>query len=90
MGQEIRDLEADADRLNLESYATRLRAMGYRCEIAIGYGSPKKAIPLLVNEKKVDLLVMGAHGHEAMFDLIFGTTISAVRHAVRVPVMVVR
>jgi manganese transport protein len=90
MGSEIRDLEAETDLRNLENYATRLREMGYQVEIAIGFGSPKRAIPKLVNEKGVDLLVMGAHGHKAMFDLVFGTTISAVRHAVTIPVLVVR
>ena len=33
---------------------------------------------------------MGAHGHRGIKDLIFGNTISAVRHHVAVPVLVVR
>jgi len=43
-----------------------------------------------VNEKGADLLVMGAHGHRVLKDLIFGTTIGAVRHAVKIPVLIVR
>ncbi|MCB0577546.1 MAG: universal stress protein, partial [Saprospiraceae bacterium] len=53
-------------------------------------GTAKKAVPLLVNENNVDLLVMGAHGHHTFKDLIFGTTVGAVRHAVKMPVLVVR
>jgi manganese transport protein len=75
---------------NLEEYARALRELGYNCEAYIGYGTAKKAIPLLVREKGADLLVMGAHGHRAFKDLIFGTTVGAVRHAVDIPVLIVR
>jgi len=37
-----------------------------------------------------DLIVMGAHGHRRLKDLIFGNTIDPVRHALRVPILVVR
>jgi manganese transport protein len=90
MGSEIRDYETQADKENLRKYAQNLQDMGYKCEVIIGYGSAKTAIPKLVNEKGVDLLVMGAHGHKAFKDLVFGATIDAVRHAVNIPVLVVR
>lgn len=90
MGSEIQDLETRSDVQHLEQYALQLREMGYSCEAFIGYGTAKKAIPLLVNEKGADLLVMGAHGHRALKDLIFGTTVEAVRHAVKIPVLIVR
>jgi manganese transport protein len=90
LGSEISDLETSSDVQNLEKYAESLREMGYNCETFIGYGSAKKAIPLLVKEKGADLLVMGAHGHHTLKDLIFGTTVGAVRHAVKIPVLIVR
>ena len=90
MGSDIQDLETRADVQMLEEYAQHLRELGYRCEAFIGYGTAKKAIPLLVNEHNADLLVMGAHGHRALKDLAFGTTVGAVRHAVKVPVLIVR
>ncbi|HAD15088.1 MAG TPA: iron/manganese transporter [Saprospirales bacterium] len=90
MGNEIHDQETRADALILEQYANALSEMGYACEAFIGYGSAKKAIPLLVKEKNADLLVMGAHGHRAFKDLVFGTTVGAVRHAVEIPVLIVR
>ncbi|MCE7925277.1 MAG: iron/manganese transporter [Haliscomenobacteraceae bacterium CHB4] len=90
MGSEIQDLETRSDVKNLEKYAQQLQEMGYQCEAFIGYGRAKKAIPLLVNEKGADILVMGAHGHRVLKDLIFGTTIGAVRHAVKIPVLIVR
>jgi manganese transport protein len=90
MGSEIQDMETNSDVQNLEEYAAALRELGYHCEACIGYGSAKKAIPLLVKEKGADLLVMGSHGHQAFKDLIFGTTVGAVRHAVGIPVLIVR
>jgi len=33
---------------------------------------------------------MGAHGHGGLKDLIFGATISSVRHKLRIPILVVR
>ena len=36
-----------------------------------------------------DLVIMGAHGHRGLKDLIFGTTISDVRHGVKAPIFIV-
>jgi manganese transport protein len=90
LGSEISDLETASDVQNLEAYAKSLRALGYTSEAVIGYGSAKKAIPLLVKTHCAHLLVMGAHGHHAIKDLIFGTTVEAVRHDVDIPVLIVR
>jgi manganese transport protein len=32
---------------------------------------------------------MGAHGHKGLKDLIFGATINAVRHQLKVPLLIV-
>jgi len=39
---------------------------------------------------KPDLVIMGAHGHGGLKDLIFGTTIDPVRHDINVPMLIVR
>jgi manganese transport protein len=36
------------------------------------------------------MLIMGSHGHRGLDDLVHGQTVSAVRHAVDIPVLVVR
>ena len=41
-------------------------------------------------EIQPDLLVMGAHGHGGIKDLIFGNTINPVRHKLNIPILVVR
>lgn len=52
--------------------------------------SPATAIADQAREHGVDLVVMGAHGHKGLKDLLFGSTINAVRHKLPVPVLVIR
>lgn len=90
MDQEIDDLETISDKKNLEQYKEELKLKGYTIELQLGFGNPKKSIPEIVNKSNCDLLVMGAHGHKAIKDLIFGTTLNTVRHHVKIPVLIVR
>ena len=90
MKNDIRDYEFHSDQKYLQQYAEELKLTGYKIETKIGYGNPKKAIPLLVTEFNADLLIMGAHGHKGFKDFIFGTTVDSVRHRVKVPVLIVR
>ena len=52
--------------------------------------SPRAEIIRYARELQPDLIVMGAHGHKGLKDIIFGTTINAVRHNLRVPLLIVR
>ncbi|HEY0031522.1 MAG TPA: Nramp family divalent metal transporter, partial [Bacteroidia bacterium] len=90
MGQEIDDLETVSDKINLEKYKRDLEEKGYKVELQLGFGNPKKSIPEIVNSGECDLLVMGAHGHRAFKDILLGTTLDAVRHNVKVPVLIVK
>lgn len=89
-GSQIADHESSEDAKALESYLNQVRAQGYTAEMKIGFGNPKRIIPELVTEFKADLLVMGAHGHNWLKDLVFGTTVDSVRHRVKIPVLIVR
>jgi manganese transport protein len=89
-GNQIADMESNADAQALENYKNQLTAKGYTIEIKIGYGNPKRKIPEIVKEYNADLLVMGAHGHKLIKDLLFGTTLDAVRHRINIPVLIVR
>jgi manganese transport protein len=89
-GKDIRDYETESDEKNLQMYSDNLNSMGYTNSIAIGYGRPKIGIVEKVKEFNADLLVMGAHGHKAFKDLLFGTTVDSVRHALEIPVLIVR
>jgi len=89
MGSEIDDFETKSDEKNLNHYAQQLIDKGFKAEILIGHGNPKRIIPKLVDEINADLLVMAAHGHGWLKDLVFGTTVGTVRHKVSIPVLVI-
>jgi manganese transport protein len=89
MDSEIVDQETVSDKNNLEHYKADLEAKGYTVHIKLGFGNPKKSIPKIVNDANCDLLVMGAHGHTGLKDIIFGTTLDAVRHRVKASVLIV-
>lgn len=90
MSNEIRDMETMQDKINLKKYKDDIEQQGFKVQTELGFGSPKKSIPEIVNTINCDLLVMGAHGHKTFKDLILGTTLDAVRHEVKVPVLIVK
>ncbi len=89
MGQDIADFETTSDQEMLLLYAQHLRERGYACETRLCYGNPKKTLPEAIRNSQAEVLIMGAHGHTGLKDLIFGTTVDAVRHAVDIPVLIV-
>ncbi|MFZ4102374.1 MAG: Nramp family divalent metal transporter [Sphingobacterium thalpophilum] len=89
-GEKVLDHETQSDTDNLEKYQQNLKDLGYRAHIEIGYGIAAKSISELVKVRDMDLLVMGAHGHKGISDLIFGTTVDAVRHNVNITIMIVK
>jgi len=52
--------------------------------------TPTGEIVRYARELMPDLVVMGAHGHKGLKDIVFGTTINAVRHKLKVPLLIVR
>jgi manganese transport protein len=53
------------------------------------FGRPSDQIVKAIHEAGLDMLVMGSHGHQGMADYVHGQTVEAVRHRVRIPVLVV-
>jgi manganese transport protein len=90
LGDEIKDYETKMDKNYLKEYAAELEANGYQCEFEVGFGNRNKEIPRLVANFNADFMVMGGHGHQTLMDWVLGTTISAVRHSLQIPVLVVR
>ena len=74
-----------------ERIAQSLRDQGITVETAISHSaSPRKAIVRYAEQVHPDLVIMGAHGHGGLKDLIFGNTINPVRHNLAVPMLIVR
>ncbi len=88
-GSESDDLETRKDNERMDEYIAQLKAMGFSTSSEIGYKSRVKEIVRIVKEHKADLLVIGAHGHTGLKDFIYGETVNAVRHELRIPVLVV-
>lgn len=88
-GHESADFEAMKDRERLEGYVTHLESENRKARAELGFRNRKKEIVRIVNDSKADMLVMGAHRHKGLKDLIYGQTVNAVRHEIRIPVMVV-
>ncbi|HVW95768.1 MAG TPA: Nramp family divalent metal transporter [Mucilaginibacter sp.] len=89
-GTDVMDHETQSDVDNLDIYVGALIKLGYKAKAKIGYGSAAGSIARIVNSEGIDFVVMGSHGHKALKDLIFGTTVNSVRHMVDVPVLVVK
>src|ERR1039457_2611895 len=83
--------EVEAGEQYLERIAESLRAGGIDVETAIVHAPrPGSQIVRYALEIQPDLIIMGAHGHRRLKDLIFGNTINPVRHELRVPLLIVR
>ena len=89
-GNETGDHESEVDRENLKKYVNYLHDLGFKGTGEIGYGNPKTAIVEKADAFQADLMVMGAHGHRLLKDILFGTTVDAVRHALKIPVLIIR
>jgi manganese transport protein len=89
LGDEIKDHESTSDSKQLEKYKAHLLNLGYQVETALGYGNPKKQIPMIVRQTNAELLIMATHGHKGINDFLFGTTLDKVRHNIDVPVLIV-
>lgn len=75
----------------LAEIVSSLRKQNIRVTVHVKHGgSPAGQIAEAVRELVPDLLVMASHGHTGLKDLIFGTTINAVRHRVKIPLLIVR
>jgi manganese transport protein len=83
--------EVEEGQHYLENLRSLVQAAGLDAELIVTHGG-KVSEQIVRTAKSVDadLLVMGAHGHKGLKDMIFGATINEVRHAVGVPVLVVR
>ncbi len=89
-GPESGSLHSDADETYLEHLAEEVEERGFSVETMLRFGRPSDQIAQTVRDGKFDLLVLGSHGHHGLSDLVYGETVDKVRHAIDIPVFVVR
>ncbi|OAQ41921.1 iron/manganese transporter [Pedobacter psychrophilus] len=88
-GNNTLDNETKLDKESLIKYQSDLHDLGFEANYQIGFGNPALAISKIVKEQNLDFLVMGAHGHKGFKDIVFGTTVDAVRHKINIPVLII-
>jgi manganese transport protein len=89
-GDQANDFETSSDKDYLDKYKLALEGKGYTVSTRLNFGSPKQQIPLIVNEAgDFDILILGAHGHSWFKDIVLGTTVNAVRHKIKIPLLII-
>ncbi len=88
--KDVYDEHTREDEQYLLQIAAEVSASGVAVEIALPHGDPSKELIDYAVTHRVDMLVMGSHGHRLIGDLIWGQTVDPVRHRVGIPVLVVR
>ncbi len=89
LGANTMDYETQLDHESLVKYQDKLKELGYKVNIQIGFGSAATEIAKITSSLDIDLLVMGEHGHKGFKDIVFGTTVDTVRHKVKIPILIV-
>ena len=89
LGDQTADYETQKDKERLDLYANVFIEKGFEAEGILGFRNRAKEIVRIVKETNSDLLVAGAHGHTGLKDFIYGETVNAVRHELKIPVLVV-
>jgi manganese transport protein len=88
-GPQTADRESVEDREAMTGLVKHLLEAGLEASGVLGYGSPPDELVRLANERGLDALVLGAHGHGLIGDLALGQTVSPVLHRLAIPVLVV-
>jgi len=90
-GEMAQTAEIAEGQFYFQQLIASLDRLGITAEITVVYATdPTAAIIRHALTIHPDLLVMGAHGHKGLKDIVFGATINDVRHAIGVPVLIVR
>ncbi|HYO81498.1 MAG TPA: Nramp family divalent metal transporter [Bryobacteraceae bacterium] len=83
--------EVRAGQHYIDNTAESLRSSGFTVDVLLLHSdSPSAAIVQAARQTKPDVIIMAAHGHSGIKDLIFGATINEVRHRLQIPILVVR
>lgn len=83
--EEIRD-----DRSYLDALVSEFTGYGLRTRARLAFGDPASELVRVANDERVDLVAMSTHGHRYLSDLVHGATADRVRHALEIPVLMLK
>jgi manganese transport protein len=89
MEKDTDDLETRKDQEQLDIYIQQLTEKDIKAAGILGFNDRAKEIVRIVKGNNADMLVIGAHGHTGLKDILFGQTVNTVRHELKLPVLVV-
>ena len=90
-GDEASSHEIEAGKAYLDRLALLVADQQLGVDVEVRFSAhPAREIVRYAREVQASLVVMGAHGHKGLQDIAFGATIDAVRHELRVPVLIVQ
>ncbi|MBI3682787.1 MAG: Nramp family divalent metal transporter [Acidobacteria bacterium] len=83
--------EVERGRQYFDQILASLHVEKIASELVVRHATdPRHEIVRVAKELQPDLVVMGAHGHKGIQDIIFGTTINGVRHDLDIPILIVK
>jgi nucleotide-binding universal stress UspA family protein len=82
--------EMRRDREYLIRLSEELRGKGMEADYILAPGEPSDEIIKIAREHQVDLIAMTTHGHRFISDLLYGSVSHDVRHAVDIPVLLLK
>jgi manganese transport protein len=92
-GHFIGELVEDDETLKMKDYlngfAEKLDSEGIPVQIIVTGGEPQNEIIKIARRENLELIIAGSHGHKFISDLIHGSTINGVRHALKLPVLAI-
>lgn len=89
--QVAQDLDAEKriESERLRKTAAEISARGIPCTSEVRFGLPADEILAVAESIAADLVVMGSHGHGALYHLFTGSVVTGVLRRVNCPVLVV-
>ncbi len=89
LGVEAEDRETETDQQRLDELSAVMKKAGIATQSRLGAGEPVSQLAKMINELKVELVIVGSHGHSGVSDLIHGAVINNLRHHVQANVMII-
>ena len=87
--ERLADEEGRQAERSLEEWRGRLKGLGMEAEVAVVHGQPVPTILAEAARARADYIVMGSHGHGALYHLFVGGTAGGVIQKSPCPVVVV-
>jgi len=82
--------EIQQDRDYLQALVGEFTGYGLRTRSRLAFGDPATELVRVARDERVDLVAMATHGHRYLSDLVHGATADRVRHALAIPVLMLK